>query len=243
VDLHFEPAECGDFAGSAQGYGAPLPSGAGASMSTLPPTGSIEDARSAIDPPAGLPPAEIGTALRGADAAFRAALAVAWIALGLQAHAFLWMKVLAGLAVLSLVGIAPRLLTALGTAVAVWIATAVWSVGAAIGLVVLGALRLRLHLGGAGRWLRDVRRLERRRAAALVATGLALARPDAGALAVAGDRYEQEGRLRAALVARGARPAAVLAPLSGWATRVGHMLARWPGLFAALDRAALRGSE
>ena len=212
-------------------------------MSTQPPTGPIEDAHSAIDPPAGLPPAEIGTALRGADAAIRAILAVAWIALALRAPAPLEVATLAGLALLSLLGIAPRSVTVLGTAFAAWVATAVWSVGAAIGLALLGALRLRIHLGGAGRWLRDVRRIEWRRAAALVATGLALARPDAGALAVAGDRYEQEGRLRAALAARGARPAASLAPLSGWATRVGRALARWPGLLSALERAGLRRSS
>jgi hypothetical protein len=212
-------------------------------MSTQPSTGPTFDARSAIDPPAGLPPAEIGTALRASDAAFRIALAAVWIALSLQAPSFLWMKALGGIAVLSLLGVAPRVLTVLGTAVAAWIATAVWSTGAAIGLVVLGALRLRIHFGGAGRWLRDVRRLEQRRAAALVATGIALARPDAGAPTVAGDRYEQEGRLRAALAERGARPAGALAPLTGWGTRMARALGHWPGLVAAIERAVLRGSE
>ena len=212
-------------------------------MSTQPSTGSIEVAHSAIDPPAGLPPAEIGTALRSSDAAFRTVLAGLWIALAFQAQSLLWTMALAGIALLSLLGIAPRASTVLGSAVAAWIATTVWSIGAAIGMILLGALRLRIHFGGAGRWLRDVRRLERRRAAALVATGLALARPDASALAVAGDRYEQEGRLRAALAARGARPAGVLAPLTSWGTHVARALGRWPSLVAAIERAALRGSE
>lgn len=212
-------------------------------MSTPISTGPIEDAHSAIDPPAGLPPTEVGIALRATDAAFRVIIAAAWIALALQVPSFLWMKALGVLAVLSLFGIAPRLLTVLGSAVAAWIAIEVWSVGAAIGLVALAVLRLRLHAGGAGRWLRDVRRLERRRAAALVATGIALASPGSDALALAGDRYEQEGRLRASLAERGARPAAAIAPLSDWATRGAQLLARWPRLLAAIERTALRGSE
>jgi hypothetical protein len=227
----------------AQGYGALLLRGAGGCMSIEPSNDPSENAHSAIDPPPGLPPAEIGTALRGVDRTRSRVIAIAWIALALQAPSLLWMKALGVLALLSLLGIAPRLLTVLGSAVAAWLAIAIGSVGAAIGLVLLGVLRLRIHSGGAGRWLRDVRHLERRRAAALVATGLALARPDAGALAVAGDRYEQEGRLRAALEARGARPAGVLAPLSDWATRVGHLLSRWPGLLASIERAAVRWSE
>ncbi len=153
------------------------------------------------------------------------------------------MKALGVLAVLSLLGFAPRTVTVLGSVLAAWIATTDWSVGAVIGLVVLGALRVHLHFSDAGHWLRDVRRLERRRAAALVATGLARARSDAQALARAGDRYEQEGRLRAALAARGARPAAVLAPLRDAATRAGHWLSRWPALFAAIERAVLRWAE
>lgn len=212
-------------------------------MSTPISTGPIEDAHSAIDPPPGLPPAEVGTALRASDATFRAVIAAAWIALALQVHASYWVAVLVGLALVSLFGIGPRLSTVLGSAVAAWIAASVWSVGAAIGLVALGVMRLRLHTGGAGRWLRDVRRLERRRAAALVATGIALASPEANTLAIAGDRYEQEGRLRASLAERGARPAAALAPLSDWATRGAQLLARWPRLLAAIERAALRGSE
>jgi hypothetical protein len=212
-------------------------------LSTPISTGPIEDAHSAIDPPAGLPPAEVGTALRGTDATFRAVIAAAWMALAVQQHSLVWMKVLGVLALLSLFGIAPRLLTVLGTALAAGISVAVWSVGAAIGLVALGLLRLRLHAGAAGRWLRDVRRLERRRAAALVATGIALATPGAGALTLAGDRYEQEGRLRTSLADRGARPAAVLAPLSDWATRAAQVLARWPRLLAAIERTALRWSE
>jgi hypothetical protein len=212
-------------------------------MSTPIATGPIEDARSAIDPPPGLPPAEVGTALRATDVAFRVVIAAAWIALAVQVPSFLWMMALGVLAVLSLFGIAPRLLTVLGSAVAAWFAVSVWSVGAATGLVALAVLRLRLHTGGAGRWLRDVRRLEWRRAAALVATGIALASPGADALARAGDRYEQEGRVRASLVERGARPAAALAPLSGWATRGAQLLARWPRLLAAIERAALRESE
>jgi hypothetical protein len=212
-------------------------------MSTQPSTGPIEAAHSAIDPPAGLPPAEIGTALRASEAAFRVALAAVWVALSLRAPSLLWMGMLDGIAVASLLGIAPRALTVLGTAVGAWIATTAWGAIAAIGTVVLGTLRLRIHFGAAGRWLRDVRRIERRRAAALVATGIALARPDASALALAGDRYEQEGRLRSALAARGARPAGALAPIAGWATRVAHALLRWPGLVAAIERATLRGSE
>jgi len=209
-------------------------------MSTRLSNDPLEEAHSAVDPLAGLPPAAIGAALRETDAALRVVMAVAWIALALRAP-LLWSPILAGLALLSLLGVAPRALTVVGTAVAAWIATAAWSLGAAVGLVALGALRLRIHLGRAGRWLRDVRRLERRRAAALVATGLARARPDSGALA--GDRYEEEGRLRAALAARGARPSSALAPLCDAAARAGHALAGWPSLLAAIERTALRWTE
>lgn len=227
----------------AQGYDALLHRIAGSfRVSTPISTGPIEDAHSAIDPPAGLPPTEVGTALRATDSTFRAVIAATWIALAVQVQSSYWAAVLVGLALLSLFGIAPRLLTVLGSGVAAWIAMGVWGVGAAVGLVALAVLRLRLHAGGAGRWLRDVRRLERRRAAALVATGIALASPGADALARAGDRYEQEGRLRAALAERGARPAA-LTSLSEWATRGAHLLARWPRLLAAIERAALRESE
>jgi hypothetical protein len=209
-------------------------------MSTRTANDPLEETHSAIDPRAGLPPAEIGAALRGVDTVSRGVMAFAWIAAALQARSVLGSTILAGLALLSLLGVAPRGVTVVGTAFAAWIAAAAWGAGAALGLVALGALRLRLHLGGAGRWLRDVRHLERRRAAALVATGLARARPEA--ITLAGDRYEEEGRLRAALASRGAQPAALVS-LCDASARAGRALARWPKLLAAIERAALRWAE
>ena len=79
-------------------------------------TGPFEDVRSAIDPPAGLPPAEIGAALRGADAALRVVLGLAWLALALQAHSRLGATALAICAALSLLGVAPRAVATGGTA-------------------------------------------------------------------------------------------------------------------------------
>ncbi len=154
-------------------------------------------------------------------------------------------------AALSLLGVAPRAVATGGTLFAGLIATAIWSNGGSIaaavmGLLAFGALRLRIHAGGAGRWLRDVRRLELRRAAALVATGFALAKHHSGdgaALALAGDRYEREGRTRAALATLGATPSAALGSVSGVAQWTARALARWPSLLGQIERAALRWSE
>lgn len=211
-------------------------------MSTSP----IEDAHSAIDPPAGRPPAETGAALRSADAALRIVLGLAWLALAQQAHPQLGTKALAICATLSLLGVAPRAVAAAGTLLAAVIAPATWSLGAALGLIAIGLLRLRMHAGGAGPWLRDVRHLERRRAAALAATGFALAQHragDAAAITRAGDLYEREGRARSALAALGATPAAALAPVRGAAQSAGRVLAGWPGLVGRIERASLRWSE
>jgi hypothetical protein len=213
----------------------------GGSMST----GPFEEVRSAIDPLAGRPPAEIGAALRGADAALRGVLGLAWLALALQAHSPFGAIGLAICAVLSLLGVAPRAVAAGGSLLAGLIAAAVGSIAAAAGLLALGALRLRIHAGGAGRWLRDVRRLEMRRAAALVATGFALARHRSGddaALALAGDRYEQAGLARAALATLGATPSAALGSVRGAAQWTGRALAPWPSLLGRIERAALRWS-
>ncbi len=209
-------------------------------------TSPFEDVRSAIDPPAGKPPIETGAALRNADAALRIVLALAWLALAQQAHASLGANLLALCALLSLLGVAPRAVAVAGSLLAVSIAPATWSLGAALGLLAIGALWLRMHAGGAGPWLRDVRRLELRRAAALAATGFALARRregDAAAIAHAGDLYEREGRARSALAAIGATPAASLAPVRSAAHSVGRALARWPGLLDRVTAAASRWSE
>jgi hypothetical protein len=209
-------------------------------------TGPFEELRSAIDPPAGLPPAEIGAALRGADAALRGVLGLAWLAVALQSHSQFGAMGLAIAATLSLLGVAPRAVATGGTLLAGLLTPAVGSIGAAAGLLALGALRLHIHAGGAGRWLRDVRRLELRRAAALAATGFALAKHRAGdsaALARAGDRYEREGRARAALATLGATPAATLGSVRGAAQSTGRALAGWPSLLARIERAALRWSE
>jgi hypothetical protein len=209
-------------------------------------TSSFEDVHSAIDQPAGRPPAETGGALRSADAALRIALGLAWFALAQQAHPLFGVKALAVCATLSLLGVAPRAVAAVGTLLATWIAAATWSLGAALGLLAIGLLRLRMHAGGAGPWLRDVRRLELRRAAALAATGFALAQPSAGdaaAITRAGDLYEREGRARAALAALGATPAAALGPVRGAAQSVGRALAKWPGLLGRIEAAASRWSE
>ena len=211
-------------------------------MSTSP----FEDAHSAIDPPAGRPPAETGAALRSADAALRSVLGLAWLALAQQAQPQLGAKALAVCAMLSLLGVAPRAVAAAGTLLAAVIAPATWSLGAALGLIAIGLLRLRMHAGGAGPWLRDVRHLERRRAAALAATGFALAQHragDAAAITRAGDLYEREGRARSALAALGATPAAALAPVRGAAQSAGRVLAGWPGLVGRIERASLRWSE
>ena len=210
-------------------------------MSTSP----LEDVRSAIDPPAGKPPAETGAALRSADAAVRSVLGLAWLALAQQAHPQLGASLLAICATLSLLGVAPRAIAAAGTLLAAGIAPATWSIAAALGLVALGLLRLRMHAGGAGPWLRDVRRLELRRAAALAATGFALAKHrsgDAAAITRAGDLYEREGRARTALAAIGAKPAVALAPVRRAAQSAGRALAGWPGLLGRIEAAASRWS-
>jgi len=206
----------------------------------------LEDVRSAIDPPAGRPPAETGAALRSAEAAVRSVLGLAWLALAQQAQPQLAATALAICATLSLLGVAPRAVAAAGTLLAAWITAATWSSGAALGLVALGLLRLHIHAGGAGSWLRDVRRLELRRAAALAATGFALAKHrsgDAASLARAGDLYEREGRTRTALAAIGANPAAALAPIRGAAQSAGRALAGWPNLLGRIEAATSRWSE
>ncbi len=201
-------------------------------------TNSFEDVRSAIDPPAGRPPVETGGALRSAEAALRAVLGFAWLALALQAQPQLGAKALAIGATLSLVGVAPRAVATVGTLLAAAIAATTWNSGAALGLVALGLLRLRVHAGGAGPWLRDVRHLELRRAAALAATGFALAaqRPgDDAALTHAGDLYEREGRMRSALAALGATPATALAPIRCAAQSIGRILSKWPVLLRRIQ--------
>jgi len=209
-------------------------------------TNPLEDVRSAIDPPAGRPPAETGAALRSADAAVRSVLGLAWLALAQHAHPQLGANLLAISATLSLLGVAPRAVAAAGTLLVAAIAPASWSSGAALGLVALGLLRLHMHAGGAGPWLRDVRRLELRRAAALAATGFALAKHrsgDAASLARAGDLYEREGRARTALAAIGAHPSAALPPVRGAAQSAGRALAGWPGLLGRIEAATSRWSE
>jgi hypothetical protein len=107
-------------------------------------------------------------------------------------------------------------------------------------------LRLRIHAGGAGSWLREVRLLELRRAAALAATGFALAQHragDAAAITRAGDLYEREGRARSALAALGATPAAALALVRGAAQSAGRALAGWPGLLGRVEAGAARWSN
>ena len=209
-------------------------------------TGPFEEVHSAFDPPAGRPPAEIGAALRGADAALRGVLGFAWIAVALQGHSPFGAMALAIGAALSLLGVAPRAVATGGTLIAGLIAAAAGSLAVGVVLLALGALRLRIHAGAAGRWLRDVRRLEVQRAAALVATGFALAKHRSGdgdALALAGDRYEREGRARAALATLGAMPAATLGSVRGAAEWTGRALAGWPGLLCRIERTALRWSE
>jgi hypothetical protein len=209
-------------------------------------TGPFEEARSAIDPPAGRPPAEIGAALRATDAALRGVLGVAWIAVAWQWHSPFGAMALAIAAAMSLLGVTPRAAATGGTLVAGLIAASIGSMAAAAVLLALGALRLRIHTSSAGRWLRDVRRLEVQRAAALVATGFALAKHrsgDGAALALAGDRYEREGRARAALAALGAMPAATLGSVRGAAEWTARALAGWPGLLCRIERTALRWSE
>lgn len=211
-------------------------------MSTSP----FEKVVSGVDPPAARPPAEIGTALRGTDAALRGVLGFAWLIVALQADVRCWALGLSICAALSLLGVAPRALAAGGTVLAASIATANWGMEATMALLAFGALRLRVHAGGAGRWLRDVRRLEVQRAAALAATGFALAKHrsgDGAALALAGDRYECEGRARAALATLGAKPAGSLRLLRGAAEWTGRALAGWPRLLCRIERTALRWSE
>jgi len=211
-------------------------------MSTSP----FETARSVIDLPAGRPPTETGAALRSADAALRSVLGIAWLALAQHAHPQLGAKALAICATLSLLGVAPRAVATAGTLFTALIAPATWSLGAALCLVAIGLLRLRIHAGGAGSWLREVRLLELRRVAALAATGFALAQHragDAAAITRAGDLYEREGRARSALAALGAAPAAALATVRGAAQSAGHALAGWPGLLGRLEAAASRWSE
>lgn len=217
----------------AQGYAALLHSSKGAMSNS-----SFEDVRSAIDPPAERPPVETGAALRSSDATLRSVLGLAWIALAQQAHPQFGAILLGAGGVLSLLGVAPRAVSAAGTLLAAAIAASTWSGGAVLGLLILGLLRLRIHTSEAGPWLRSVRRLERRRAAALAATGFALARHgagDAAAITRAGDLYEREGRARAALESLGAAPAPALAPLRSAAQSAGRALAAWPTLLTRLE--------
>ena len=220
----------------AQGYAALLRSSKGAMSNS-----SFEDVRSAIDPPAERPPVETGAALRNGDATLRIALGLAWIALAQQSYPRFGAILLCAGGILSLLGVAPRAVSAGGTLLAAAIAAATWSGGAVLGLLILGVLRLRIHTSGAGPWLRSVRRLERRRAAALAATGFALARHgagDAAAITRAGDLYEREGRARAALESLGATPAPALAPLRSAAQSAGRALAGRPALLTRLEATA-----
>lgn len=174
----------------------------------------FEELRPAIDPAPARPPQAAGSALRAADAGLRLLLAAVWLELAPDANA-VGAAGLVAAATLAWAGVAPRLLTGAGTALAVSVAWPERGASAAGVLLVAGAVRLRLHLGAAGAWLRTVRQLECRRNAALAATGLALARRRTAGLGgsaeavvqQAGDSYEAAGRARAALEAAGARPA------------------------------------
>jgi len=92
-------------------------------------TGPFEAVRSATDSPAGQPPAEIGAAVRGADAVLRGVLGLAWLAVASQANSQPGAAGLAICAALSLLGVAPRAIATGGTLLAVLIAPPIWGIG------------------------------------------------------------------------------------------------------------------
>jgi hypothetical protein len=209
------------------------------------PIAARDESARVIDAPARIPPLGTATATRAADAGLRVIAGVASIALAAQSRGGSALG-LALLGAASLLGVAPRttaLAIALGGGV---IASAHWGDPAALLLAGLCALRLRLHTGSTGAWLDAVRRLERSRAFALVATGLARSRRSEtgdAALGEAGDHYEREGAARRRLAELGATPSPWLAPALGSAERLGAALRSFPRLRERLEQAAHRGSR
>lgn len=202
----------------------------------------IEHAHRAIDPPPVRPPAAAGAALRSADAWLRAIAGASAFSLALDGTTPTAIA-LVGVGVASWLGCAPRR-ASIATLLVVGLAAAVrWNGAAAFLAIAACALRVRLHAGTAGSWLAEVRALEQRRLAALVATGLARARGGADALRVAGDHYEREGAARAALAGIGATPSPRLGSVLGCAERVGTGLQRWPKLRDRLARFVDRAQE
>ena len=200
----------------------------------------IEHARRAIDPPPVRPPSAAGAALRSADAWLRAIAGAAAFTLAVDATppTALALALVGGV---SWLDCAPRGASIATLLVVGLIAAAQWTGAAAFLAIAACALRVRVHFGPAGGWLREVRRLEMRRFAALVATGLARARGGANSLHVAGDHYEREGAARSGLAAIGAVPSPWLAPVLGSSERLGTWLRRWPHLRDRLERRAARG--
>lgn len=197
----------------------------------------LEDAHRAIDPPPVRPPPAAGAALRSADAWLRAiagAAAFALVAGGTPPTAV----ALALVGVASWLGCAPRGASIAALLVVGLAASARWDGAAAFLAIAACALRVRIHFGPAGAWLREVRGLEQRRFAALVATGLARARGGADALRIAGDHYEREGAARSALAAIGAVPSRWLDPVLGASAWIGTHVQRWPRLRDVLERRA-----
>lgn len=199
----------------------------------------LEDAHRAIDPPPARPPATTGAALRSSDAWLRAIAGGAAFTLAADGS-------LPSALVLVLVGVASWLgCAARGVSIATLLLVAVaaasrWHAAAACLAIAACALRVRIHFGPAGAWLREVRGLEQLRFAALVATGLARARGGPDALHVAGDRYEREGAARAALAAIGAIPSGLLAPVLRASEWLGLRLRGWPQLRDRFERFVTR---
>jgi hypothetical protein len=201
----------------------------------------FEDAQRAIDPPPVRPPHGAGAAVRSADAWLRAIAGAAAFTLALDARTPTALA-LTIVGITSWFGCAGRG-ASVATLVVVGLASAAqWSGAAAFLAIAACALRVRLHFGPAGAWLREVRGLEQRRLAALVATGLARARGGADALQVAGDHYERDGEARRALAAIGAVPSPWLTPALGASERLGIRLRNRPQLRDRLERRAARTS-
>jgi hypothetical protein len=193
----------------------------------------------AIDAPPARPPAEAGDGARNADAWMRGILAAAALALAASVPAPAGI-ILAIAAVSAAIGVAPRATTLAIALVATPSAASQWSPAAALLLASVCAARMRLQLGATGRWLREVHRLETRRARAIAATGLARARRDElgdAALAAAGDCFERDGAARRELAAIGATPSRQLDPLLALGERLGRALRSLPRLRDALARA------
>jgi len=197
-----------------------------------------DEALRAIDAPVESPPLAAAAATRSAEGGLRLIAGAASLALAAHAHGGTALA-LVGLAMASLAGVAPRF-TAIATALAgVTVASGRWGTAAAVLLAGVCALWLRLQRGSSGAWLGAVRRLERQRARALVAAGLARSqRSELGeaALARAGDHYEREGAARRRLAELGATPVRWLGPVLGCAEQLGRALP--DRVRDALERAA-----